>query len=394
MKAQVFAVLAFSACSAPEVVCSTLTDALQQCGFPVDELNCNNVSRAELEQLAEHFGARDCAAFSTGARAVDPRVCALGGWTCPDSPTPAPSGKLPKFPVILVSGIDGTPIFDWNPEIVTALTAAGLEAHHVAVLPWGTTRERAEDLQLSLQSLMGHLRATKVNLVCYAVGGLDCRYLASPGGLNAGGTIASITTIATPHRGTRVAEAALSALQNGSVNDVLQALAGSDTHLDVPQSAKLLATLDGLGLDALDAFNRAITDAPGVSYFSYAGISSLSGKTSASIEHDLRQHCAAPDGTFLFQRHPGTRDVLNPILWATVPFSFDIHGDGGRLVSSPSDGMISVASAKWGEFLGCLPADHYDVVGEIGHHTRDAVTGFDAQAFYLYLASELAGRGL
>jgi hypothetical protein len=52
-----------------------------------------------------------------------------------------------------------------------------------------------------------------------------------------------------------------------------------------------------------------------------------------------------------------------------------------------------VASARWGNFRGCIPADHYDVVGQIGHNTRDPVTGFDAARFWAFVASDLAERG-
>ncbi len=29
----------------------------------------------------------------------------------------------------------------------------------------------------------------------------------------------------------------------------------------------------------------------------------------------------------------------------------------------PNDGLVQVDSAKWGEFRGCIPADHADEVG-------------------------------
>ena len=387
-------VAALCGCSAPEVVCGRLTDALKGCGFPVTDLSCEGIAYADAEALVARFGERDCAAFSSGDRSVDPRICALGNWPCPLSPTPDANGQHPRYPVVLVSGIDGTPAFDWNPSIASELNRAGIETHHVSVLPWATTVERAKDLQLSLKSLLAHLHTQKVNLVCYAVGGIDCRYLVSPAGLNDSAGVASVTTIATPHRGTRVAEAAQSALQNGNANDVLQALVGSGSTVTLPSDAALLATLDGLGLPALEELNRKLIDAPGVRYLSWAGVSHLSGQSSAATELKIREFCAAPDGTFLFQRHPDTHDRLFPLLWATVPFSFDIHDDAGRTLQSPSDGMVSVASAKWGEFQGCVPADHYDVIGELGHSTRDPATGFDAPLFYRFVAESLAGKGL
>jgi triacylglycerol lipase len=389
------------ACSDPEIVCDALSKDLQRCGFPVTDLQCDAVAQSDLEQLAQQFGDRDCSGFSTGDGAVDPRLCALGGWSCPGSPLPTPSDARPRFPLVLVSGIDGSPEFDWHPRVAQALGAAGVEVHHIEVLPWATTPERAADLWESLRSLKAHVPAGRFNLVCYAVGGLDCRYVVSPGGLfkddpnslaEATATVASVTTISTPHRGTRVAEAAKDALQSGTASDILKAIVGSGTEVTVPDDAAVLKTLDGLSLDALEQFNATVVDAPGVQYFSWAGISHLAGHSSAKTEEQIRQSCTSPSGQLLYFQHPDLRDALNPLLWATVPFSFDARVDG-RDEESPSDGMVSVESAKWGLFEGCVAADHYDVIGEIGHSTRDPQTGFDAPELAVLIASLLGEAG-
>jgi hypothetical protein len=122
-------------------------------------------------------------------------------------------------------------------------------------------------------------------------------------------------------------------------------------------------------------------------------VSQVLAKTSSASEESIREHCTDESGALLFQRHDGTRDAMNPLLFVTAPFSGTSLDDRGRVVTSPSDGMVSVESAKWGTFRGCIPADHYDVVGQIGTMTRDPLTGFDAPAFYTQLASDLAGRG-
>jgi triacylglycerol lipase len=261
------------------------------------------------------------------------------------------------------------------------------------------------DLWASLVSLRAHLGGVKLNLVCYAVGGLDCRYVASPHGLFDGDAdgqagaqraIASITTIATPHRGTRVADAALTALDDGTADDLLQTLVGAfdpSAHVGLPDHAALAATLRGLTPPALFEENRRIDDAPGVYYQSWAGVSQVLAKTSEASEAAIRAHCVGPDGALSFQRHEGTRDAMNPLLYVSAPFSGSSLDDQGVVVTSPSDGMVSVESAKWGNFRGCIPADHYDVISQIGTTTRDPLTGFDAPAFYAWVAGDLATRG-
>ncbi len=397
-------VVASGACAADQSTCTNLRDKLRACGFTTpDQVDCARLDASSEDALMQRLAERGCNGVADGdTDAVDPRVCALAGWSCPGSPVPNPGPAHPRNAVVLVSGIDGSPTFDWNPRILSALRTAGVDAHHVQVLPWATTPDRASDLWASLQALRVK-NGGKLNLVCYAVGGIDCRYVASPHGLmkdDAAGyrevssTIASITTISTPHHGTRVADAALSALESGTAADVLQALVGDQAPAGVPASAALVSTLNGLTLDALSAFNQTVTDAPGIPYQSWAGVSHVLGRSSAVTDQAVRAHCVDARGAVSYMRHDGTNDPMNEALWITSPFASTSRSDQGRVVSSPADGMVSIESAKWGEFRGCLPADHYDVIGQIGHTTRDGVTGFDAPRFYVWLAGDLAARGL
>lgn len=392
----VLVVLLLAACSPYRNVCTDLREQLEGCGFPVGELDCSRIVYSDVENLTQRLEERGCDGAQNGEdEAVDQRLCVLNDWKCPGTPVPNFTAAQPLNPIVLVSGIDSTATFDWNPRI----KAPGM--FHIKVRSWATTRERSEDLWLSIQALRSRLGGKKLNLICYAVGGLDCRFIASPNGLLKGAdhaavveAIASITTIATPHRGTRVAEAAISALQSGTASELLQAFVGNSVTTQVPDDAELLRTLDGLTLEAVEAFNRDVSDEPQIVYQSWAGVSHVQARTSTKSEELIRAHCTAADGSIRFMRHADTRDAMNELLWMTSPFAGATHGDNGKVVTSPSDGMVSVASARWGEFQGCLPADHYDVIGQIAHTTRDPLTGFDAPRFYQYVASGLAERGL
>jgi hypothetical protein len=59
----------------------------------------------------------------------------------------------------------------------------------------------------------------------------------------------------------------------------------------------------------------------------------------------------------------------------------------------PNDGLVTVESAKWGTFLGCIPADHADEVGQVSHKKGDLVTGFDHKRFYRNLVFDLSRKG-
>jgi triacylglycerol lipase len=152
--------------------------------------------------------------------------------------------------------------------------------------------------------------------------------------------VRTLTTIATPHRGSYLA-------------DWFQA----NYRQRVPLLLALEAVglnVDGfrdLGLDVCAEFNRKTPDRPEVRYFSYGG--------------DVQPSHLTP---FL-------RRAWN-ILSA---------------VEGPNDGLVSVRSSRWGEFLGTVRADHFA-------QTPDAVfvrdtEDFDAVAFFTRLVEDLARRG-
>lgn len=396
-----------AACTGTEDACAELRSQLKKCGLSATSLDCNRVDTSSVESMVSRFGDDGCEGARTTdprSEAVDPRLCKAAGWSCPDAPTPEPGTQRPAYPLVFVSGIDESAVFDWNPRILTALAASfGPDtAFHAKVKGWSTTAERAADLWATLESLRART-GTKLNLICYAVGGLDCRYLVAKTGLFAGDrkglaevldTVASITTIATPHRGTRVADAALAALESGTAQDLLGALSGSSEASVLPQGGALKRTLEGLTMDASLPFNATVEDAEGVYYQSFAGVSHILARSSASTEASIRKYCTGPEGDVRLFRSEGNNDALAELLWVTAPWASTSRGDDGAVVASPSDGMVSVASAKWGEFRGCIPADHYDVIGQLGHTTRDGQSGFDAPRFYRWIASDLAARGL
>jgi triacylglycerol lipase len=386
MRALLVALLAIPGCADPPDACADLRARLDACGLPTAAAaTCGD--EAAAREVMRRLDDSGCAAIAKGA---DEGICKAADWPCPPPPGPAPGVAVTKYPLVFVSGIDDGVAFDWNPRILRAVSdLGGPSAEHVRLPAWSTSEVRAAELKTAIDAI----DAPKVNLVCYAVGGLDCRYLASDGGLGAAARVASITTIATPHRGTRVADAALLALGTGgagAAEDVLHALTKDVPGSPPPDDAQLERALRGLTIEALPAFNRAVADAQGVYYQSFAGVSALRARTSSPSDDAVRAHC----GPSPFLPDPETRDALNLALWVTWPFASATLGEDGAATTSPADGMVSVESAKWGTFRGCLPADHYDVIGQIGHVTRDVLTGFDAPRFYQWLASDLATRGL
>ena len=66
----------------------------------------------------------------------------------------------------------------------------------------------------------------------------------------------------------------------------------------------------------------------------------------------------------------------------------------GRLLTpreGPNDGLVSLASARWGEYLGTIHADHFAQTPD-GVFLRPG-EDFDALGFYTRLVEDLARRG-
>lgn len=401
------ALLALAGCDKGEIVCDRLLAELRRCDVPSGPLVCEQLGEAEQGFLLQRFEQASCdAVHPDGDADLTARICDLLSWPCPAPLFPDPRPQPTVYPLVFVGGIDDEPAFDWSADVLDMVASVpGNEVHHVTLTPWASRAQRTQDLASAVASIVAGRPGLRVNLICWAVGGLDCRYLVSPGGLYAAdpasqalasAAVASITTIATPHRGTDVAQAALDGLAYES-DPVLDALLGADLlpereePIDYTALEAALAELTPL---EMTAFNAAVVDADGVLYQSWAGVSHVLGQPYIPAEADVRRECAGPDGALLLERHPNTYDVMSELLWTTAVFAGRSLYAAGSTELGPSDGMIPVASARWGTFRGCVPADHYDVVGQIGDRGADPNTGFDAARFVANITADLAGRGL
>lgn len=394
--------LAAGCAPAQAELCQRLDDKLESCDLPSVRALCQQLTADEEDRIIDYVDQLRC----DGPRlerneALTQGLCQLMRWPCPGQLFAAPDPLPTKYPLVFVSGIDGSPIFDWNPRVLQAVAAIGPnEVQLVEVTPWATPPTRARDLWRALQAI----EAPKVNLICYAVAGLDCRYLVSPGGLfrsdpaardAAQAKVATITTIATPHRGTAVAEVALD-LSSEDPKEIAARLLGTDV---VPTSAAPLdltgvrETLSGLSPESSLGFNAEVIDAAAVYYQSFAGFSHIFGQPFYPSDEDLRRDCQDEDGRLRLARHADTYDVMSPLLWLPAALATRTTSPEGTSIYSPSDGLVSIQSAKWGRFRGCIPADHYDVIGQIDDLGPDPNSGFDAARFYQTLAVDLAEAG-
>jgi pimeloyl-ACP methyl ester carboxylesterase len=273
-----------------------------------------------------------------------------------DPDEPAPLG--PPYPIVLVHGFSGFtdlgPLDYWF-GVVDHLQAQDVEVFAPAQPPYQATELRAEVLGVHVDAILATTGHEKVHLICHSQGGLDCRFLASR--LGYADRIADIITIATPHRGTDLADLAEIAPAGlvGPAGQLLAWLLGLlegeppdeaawDTDDEIVADnweADLAAAIDSMTEDGAARFNDQTPDHPRVPVFSVAGVANSDGG----------ELCDA--GGLLFGPIDD-EDTLDPLLIGP-----------SLAISGMDDGVVPLASMPWGTFLGCVPADHLDQVGQI-----------------------------
>ncbi|KIY45804.1 alpha/beta-hydrolase, partial [Fistulina hepatica ATCC 64428] len=263
----------------------------------------------------------------------------------------------PKNPIVFCHGLLGFDSVTIGPSIAPfqvthwrgikeVLEANGAEVLITRVPATSSPSDRAEVLE---QIISRTFPGRAVHLIGHSMGGIDCRYLTTHLTYRKFDVL-SVTTIASPHRGSSFA------------NHFLEALG----HHNLPSFVNLLELLpngggdgrafESLTIEAMRKFNEETPDVPGVKYFSWG----------ASYE-------------------PGLIDTWK---W---PHSVVLKNEG------PNDGLVSVESSKWGTYLGTLEdVNHLDLVGWINtaRYKWAEIVGRDIKfrpaTFYLGVADFLA----
>lgn len=302
---------------------------------------------------------------------------------------PEPAGAPTRHPIVLAHGFDASPTNRWGfYRVAEALRADGHVVIEAIVPPYDAPEVRGEHLADQIDAVLDG-GAEKVNLVAHSMGGLDARHVIAPrasegeagGGLGYGDVVASLTTIASPHHGSPVADVMLDVLDGlHADDDLVNALASAwgIRFNELADDSDVRAALLGISERRSAGFAAENPDDPRVFVQSWAGVSSVLG-----VKNPKDRGACDDEALGDFRKADRMNATLVPMA-AVVARGLDLV---------PNDGMVSVESAKYGEFRGCIPADHLDEVGQTRHDRHDARTGFDHVRFYRNLAFELAAKG-
>ena len=243
-------------------------------------------------------------------------------------------------PVVLVHGLSGfsrlvprrrAAVKDYFPGIRPFFEAGGNRVLSPQVTPTASVSTRAFELRTVLRRELG---SQPFHIIGHSQGGLDARYMISRLGME--DQVLSLTTVGTPHRGTTLADWGI-LWWSRYVCPILR-------RAGIPDRAFFELTTESCRL-----FNESTPDAPGVRYFSIAGI---------CAEHWLNA------GWRMTSRIVGRVEGVN-------------------------DGVVSVASATWGERTDIWAGDHLNLVNWPNRRMNRAGESTDRTADYGRILDQL-----
>ena len=199
-------------------------------------------------------------------------------------------------------------IFCYWGRIPKALKSLGAQVYFGGQDSNGALEGNAQVVAKRIDEILAETGSEKVNIIAHSKGGLESRYLIST--LGYGDKVASLTTISTPHHGSKTVDLLMKIPQwlvcGGSFCvDLWFGLLG-DKH---PRTYKAICSFK---TDVAEAFNLANPDDPQVYYQSYAFV------------------------------------MKSPFSDLTMFLPSLVVG----LIEGENDGLLSPATAKWGEFNG------------------------------------------
>lgn len=277
-----------------------------------------------------------------------------------------------KYPVILVHGValgDSTLGFNYFGRIPNYLRSRGAKVEGGEQDAWSTGAENALQLKNKIAAVRSKYNVTKVNIIAHSKGGIDTRYMFKlyPETLS---WVASFTCIASPMRGSILAEVILGAIPSWAQPFVANIVNVIGMIIQGDDSPDTLAAANQLRRSVMADFN--------------ASVNSVDSLASGRSGIYTQSYAARIKGV-----------VLDLALQATgVCMSLSQAGE------SPNDGAVWVESAKYANYKGeqsgawwCGGVTHFGIVDRGILLLPGFTPGFDAREFHVNIVKDLKSRG-
>lgn len=178
-----------------------------------------------------------------------------------------------KYPILLVHGIglrDDVPVMRYWSGLPKALEKNGAKVYLAHQDAFNSHIENAIQLRQRVLEILNESDAEKINIIAHSKGGLEARYMISK--LNMADKVASLTTLASPHRGSFLADTILSWLGKKDWLNFVVKKANAYAGLIGDKNPDALVAAKNLTLGYMKDFNYSVPDAPQVFYQSYGGL--------------------------------------------------------------------------------------------------------------------------
>ncbi len=293
-------------------------------------------------------------------------------------------GDVAPYPIVMAHGffgfetLAGVDAVTYFFGVRDDLAEVGELVYTPAVDPFNDSEVRGAELLAHIERVIEETGAARVNIIAHSQGGLDARFAAAM----RPELIESITTIATPHRGTAVADIALGLADHGALPDVLDAVTrifGGPFYDALGQETSIARAARQLSTPGARAFDEQYPPDPVIAWYSIAGRTAF---------HRGGVDCRADDPPAFITRWADDRDPTDPLFALLEPI---LAGD--LLDRTANDGLVPVPSARFGRFLGCIPADHLDEMGQLLGDLPGLANPFRHRAFYRDLVGWLRAQG-
>lgn len=257
-----------------------------------------------------------------------------------------------RYPVLLVHGLslrDDLPLLRYWGRLPGYLRSQGVKVHLSRHDAWASVPENALALKKRIEELQRSEDCAKVNLIAHSKGGIESRLAVHL--FDGAPPVASVSTIATPHRGAALADWLLKfkPAKNEKLHQALN-LFGRLIGDRSPDSLMALSQLTG---EFMSEFNRLTPDHPDVYYQSVAS----------------RLH----------------KPVFDPLFIVSHRLLMELEGD--------NDGVVGTENCRWGDSFQLWGEEkglsHIDVCDMSGFKRR----GFDILRAYAKLLGSLGKRG-
>lgn len=264
-----------------------------------------------------------------------------------------------KYPIVLAHGMGASAeivgIVDYWWQIDDALTNNGAVVYKTSVNGMDSTAAKAEEFKRQCLEILADSGAEKINIIGHSHGTIYSRYAITNLGLAP--YVASHTSIAGPHRGSAIADLLVNGIPDWLLDDIGDAFDFIYTWVFGDKDPDSLENVMDLTTDYMkNVFNVYTPNVDGVYYQSWAAKAKWS--------------CPSL--------------LLEPT-WLIM-----LAKEGAN------DGLVSVESAKWGEFRGVekgawysAGVDHLNIIDQFFGITP----GFDANGFYVGIANILKNKG-